>query len=265
MLGVDPNVWAEKVVTVIVEPGAAPEQEVEAETRPDVKGRRAVTPDVVRGLGVTFGPAFLLDLVALGSLATPLRQVVGPRAPCRAERVLRPVAGLGAAAVVTYLLVIQPRLRRWGASDDEAHPANGLRVARFEPDPEQFAFVFNGWLQRRIRTFSEPCSVLRDCPPEPFEAHLARGDFSHWIGDVYGDYPLVARLREIEARHRRDELLDARGHVLELVEQRYVQSDDANPSQRQSSPTPHTYRQHTHRSDDFAVTRRTPMATARST
>jgi hypothetical protein len=103
------------------------------------------------------------------------------------------------------------------------------------PVPAQFAFVFNGWPPRRIRTFSELCSALRDCPPEPFEAHLVRGDFSRWIGDVFGDYPLAARLREIEARHRRGDLLDARDHVLELVEQRYVLADDVGLSPKPDS------------------------------
>jgi len=86
----------------------------------------------------------------------------------------------------------------------------------------------NDWQARRIRTLNELCRTLRDCPAEAFEAHLERGDFSRWIFDVFGDYPLAARLREIEECRRRGEPLDARDRVLELVEQRYILADESS-------------------------------------
>ncbi|HEX2588138.1 MAG TPA: hypothetical protein VHL51_07725, partial [Gaiellales bacterium] len=94
------------------------------------------------------------------------------------------------------------------------------------PIPEQYAFVFNGGTPRRIRTLHQLCHTLSHCSDEELDGHLERGDFSRWIVDVFGDYPLAARLRDIEERHRRGDLVDARDRVLESVKQRYVLADE---------------------------------------
>jgi len=88
---------------------------------------------MVRGLGVTFGPSVALDLFVAGSLVTLVRQAVGDRSPCRAARFFAPIAGLGVAATAAYLVAVQPRLRRWGATDDEVvRPLPGDELV---PDP----------------------------------------------------------------------------------------------------------------------------------
>lgn len=89
--------------------------------------------DVVRGLGVTFGPSLVLDLFVTVSVGTLVRQTFGHRPTCRAARAFRPIAGLGVAATFIYLLAIQPRLRRWGASDDDVH--RSLPGDELVPDP----------------------------------------------------------------------------------------------------------------------------------
>jgi hypothetical protein len=35
-----------------------------------------------------------------------------------------------------------------------------------------------------------------------FAGHITRGDFSRWIGDVFGDRALAGELRALEARYR---------------------------------------------------------------
>jgi hypothetical protein len=89
--------------------------------------------DVVRGLGVTFGPSLLLDLFVLASTKTVVEAALGRQAPSRAARLFRPIAGLGVALTAVYLLAIQPRLRRWGTTGDEV--SRRLPGDEFVPEP----------------------------------------------------------------------------------------------------------------------------------
>lgn len=75
--------------------------------------------DVARGLGMTFGPSLLLDLFVLASIKMVVEAALGRRAESRTAQLFRPIAGLGTALTAAYLVAILPRLRRWGATDDE--------------------------------------------------------------------------------------------------------------------------------------------------
>jgi hypothetical protein len=69
------------------------------------------------------------------------------------------------------------------------------------PVPESRAFVFwrDGVMTRdRARTLQEFVDVLERSPVSGLDGHLRRGDFSRWIGDVFGDYPLSKTVRQIE-------------------------------------------------------------------
>jgi hypothetical protein len=72
-----------------------------------------------RGLGVTFGPSVLLDLLVASSLVAAARALLAGSPKTRAARLLRPLVALGVAAPAAYLLALRPWLRRWGATDEE--------------------------------------------------------------------------------------------------------------------------------------------------
>jgi hypothetical protein len=87
------------------------------ESRPSL--RRPTARDVIRGFGTIYGPSLLLDLLAAASVGTLARQALGGRSDCAAERRFRLMAFLGVGMAAAYLLALRPRLRRWGATDDE--------------------------------------------------------------------------------------------------------------------------------------------------
>ena len=66
------------------------------------------------------------------------------------------------------------------------------------------AFVFNanGQPAHRVRTLRQFVSELEDTPPPLLAGYIVRGDFSRWIGDVFGDRALADELRTLEHRYR---------------------------------------------------------------
>jgi hypothetical protein len=60
------------------------------------------------------------------------------------------------------------------------------------------------------------------------DGYLRRGDFSRWIGDVFGDYPLAAELRALEERHRAGVPADTVPEIVAAIRGRYdlVQDED---------------------------------------
>jgi hypothetical protein len=69
-------------------------------------------------------------------------------------------------------------------------------------EPRAFVFAEGGQLRRSARTLRQFVSALEAGPLSDLQGYLRRGDFSRWIRDVFGDYPLAERLHEFEARHR---------------------------------------------------------------
>jgi hypothetical protein len=66
------------------------------------------------------------------------------------------------------------------------------------------AFVFNanGQPGHKIRTLRQFVSELEHAPLAQLGEYIRRGDFSRWIGDVFGDRALAAELKALEERHR---------------------------------------------------------------
>jgi hypothetical protein len=89
--------------------------------------------DAIRGFGVIYGPSVLLDLIVAASVGVLMRQVFGRKPACSLERRFRPFAALGVGLTTAYLAVLQPRLRRWGATDDEL--ARTLPGDELVPEP----------------------------------------------------------------------------------------------------------------------------------
>ncbi|MGE0865980.1 MAG: HAD hydrolase family protein, partial [Vicinamibacterales bacterium] len=66
------------------------------------------------------------------------------------------------------------------------------------PVSEDRAFVFAGdGPSRRVRTLRRFVAEL-ERPAASLAGHLTRGDFSRWVGDVFGDHALADDLRAIE-------------------------------------------------------------------
>lgn len=73
------------------------------------------------------------------------------------------------------------------------------------PVQESRAFVFwrNGHVTpERARTLREFATAVERSPLAALDGHLRRGDFSRWIEDVFGDYPLGETMRQLEQSYR---------------------------------------------------------------
>lgn len=72
------------------------------------------------------------------------------------------------------------------------------------PVAESRAFVFDADAEvepARARTMRELVAAVEQREAR-LDGHVRRGDFSRWIGDVFGDYPLASELRGLEDAHR---------------------------------------------------------------
>jgi hypothetical protein len=101
------------------------------------------------------------------------------------------------------------------------------------PVAEHRGFFFAGNGQpagRRARTLRQFVSILEHAPFSILEGFLRRGDFSRWIGDVFGDYPLAVELRALEERHRARASADTVPEVVAAIRARY----DLVPDQESS-------------------------------
>jgi hypothetical protein len=96
------------------------------------------------------------------------------------------------------------------------------------PVTEGHAFVFGpyGQLpQRRVRTLREFVAEVESAPPASLFAYLRRGDFSRWIGGVFGDYALAGELRRFEDRYGAAPSGEAAGAIANVVRGRYDLTD----------------------------------------
>jgi len=92
------------------------------------------------------------------------------------------------------------------------------------PVSEGRAFVFwrNGSpTGRRARTLREFVAVVGQVPAVAFDGHLRRGDFSSWIANVFGDYPLANTVRRVEDDYRTGSLPDVATSLVEAIRSRY--------------------------------------------
>jgi hypothetical protein len=100
--------------------------------------------------------------------------------------------------------------------------------------PVARAFVF--WrdgrpTERRARTLREFVACVEQAPGAELDGHLRRGDFSHWMADVFGDYPLAKTVRQIEDDYRAGHVPDVAASVGLAVRSRYELLDsDLHPA-----------------------------------
>ena len=97
-------------------------------------------------------------------------------------------------------------------------PVTDGRAFFFAPDGRHAA--------RRGRTLREFVTVLESTAASDLDPYLRRGDFSRWMGDVFGDDALAEDLRVLEERHAAGVLTDTVSDVAAAVRARYDLSDE---------------------------------------
>lgn len=118
----------------------------------------------------------------------------------------------------------EPQVERFRLADRRTRHVRHRAKYRDVPLPAHRAFVFT----RSGRAFAPPVRTLRAfvdaaarAPADVLDAHAARGDFSRWIGEVFGDVPLAADLREVERRQRENAVGDLRTALIDAISLRY--------------------------------------------
>ena len=91
------------------------------------------------------------------------------------------------------------------------------------PVAEAQAFVFSsdGRPVSRARTLKEFVGLMAALPVTVLEGHLTRHDFSRWIGDVFRDGPLAARVRALETGMESERAADLAATIGQTIRARY--------------------------------------------
>lgn len=87
------------------------------------------------------------------------------------------------------------------------------------PVAERQAFVFTDG--RRARTLRQFVEVLEAASDTCFDGHLRRKDFSRWLADVFGDYPLATQVGALEAQYAAKPSQDAIPEIVAAIRSRY--------------------------------------------
>jgi hypothetical protein len=97
-------------------------------------------------------------------------------------------------------------------------------------DRQAFVFSGDGRSGPRARTLKEFMGLLAVLPPGPLLAHLERHDFSRWLGDVFRDNPLAARVRALEKRTDTDDVKVLAADIAQSIRARYEIAAERSPS-----------------------------------
>ena len=89
-------------------------------------------------------------------------------------------------------------------------------------EKEQFIFFTgNRPSGQYARTLRQLVGIVNAGDPATFEGHLRRHDFSRWIADVFGDFPLAKTLRMAEDRCDRDGPNESLRDLTDAIRTRY--------------------------------------------
>jgi hypothetical protein len=67
---------------------------------------------------------------------------------------------------------------------------------------------------------------LEHAPQNLLAGHIARGDFSRWIADVFGDRALASELRTLEQKYRAGSRQETVAEIAGAVRGRYDLAED---------------------------------------
>jgi hypothetical protein len=71
------------------------------------------------------------------------------------------------------------------------------------------------------RTLREFVTMLRRLPSTSINEHARRGDFSRWVGEVFGDQPLAAEIRQAEREYRHGTVKNPVASLIAPIHARY--------------------------------------------
>ena len=74
---------------------------------------------------------------------------------------------------------------------------------------------------RRARTLREFVDAVEQLPAAALDGHLRRGDFSRWIANVFGDYPLANTARGVEDDYSKGSRPDVATSLVQAIRSRY--------------------------------------------
>ena len=87
---------------------------------------------------------------------------------------------------------------------------------------QAFYFTSDGHaIGHPARTFREFVDALRSLPASSIHEHVRRGDFSRWVGEVFGDQPLAADIRRVERQFRHGAVQDPVPPMIKSIQARY--------------------------------------------
>jgi hypothetical protein len=88
-------------------------------------------------------------------------------------------------------------------------------------DAQAFVFSSGGRPVSRAHTLKEFVGLMAALPVTVLEGHLQRHDFSRWIGDVFRDGPLAARVRGLETGIESERAADLAATIGQTIRARY--------------------------------------------
>ena len=74
---------------------------------------------------------------------------------------------------------------------------------------------------RRARTLREFVGVVEQAPAAGLDGHLRRDDFSSWIANVFGGYPLANTVKRLENDYRAGNVRDIGTGLAQAIRCRY--------------------------------------------
>lgn len=92
------------------------------------------------------------------------------------------------------------------------------------PMKAHHAFVFTcdgGPIGSPARTLRDFVTLLQRLPSSSINEHARRGDFSRWIGEVFGDQPLAAEIRKVEREYRHGAVKNVVPSLIAAIHARY--------------------------------------------
>jgi hypothetical protein len=104
------------------------------------------------------------------------------------------------------------------------------------PVTEHKGFVFAA-LSRRARTLREFVTILESQSAASLDGYLQRGDFSRWIGEVFGDRALAAEIREQETRYAGGVDADTLPEIVSAIRGRYDLTADDEEGPHRDAPS----------------------------
>jgi hypothetical protein len=197
---------------------------------------------------VTYRASKLPDAVRHASQAVIVTRESNPRevtalfqmcSACEGTRRETDLQGLLGSLAIGEAVVL-PMTEEAGGEVRKLHLSPRLtphvrHLAKYLDIPVQASRAFQFWRDgnptpRRAQTLKQFVEAIDAASAAGLDGHLRRGDFSRWIEDVFGDYPLAKALRAIESDYVQRRREDVPGKIAEAVRARYDFLDPMSPS-----------------------------------